>query len=80
MPSQGQQPSSHNPQNGQDRGWKAEQTREYLATLDKHELAGMTRGQLAADMHTLGVPIDESYAGGILGKHRANGAAKGRRR
>jgi hypothetical protein len=74
------QRASQTDQNGHDRGWKGEQTREYLATLDKHELAGMTRAQLTADMHTLGVPIDETYAGAILGKHRANGAAKGRRR
>jgi uncharacterized protein DUF2637 len=77
MPSQSAQPSG---QNGHDRGWKGEQTREYLATLGSGELAAMTRAQLATDMHTLGVPIDETYAGSILGKYRANGAVKERRR
>jgi hypothetical protein len=77
MPSQSAQRAG---QNGHDRGWKGEQTREYLGTLDAGELAGMTRAQLTADMHTLGVPIDETYAGAILGKHRANGAIKERRR
>ena len=80
MPSQGQQPSGQIDQNGHDRGWKAEQTREYLGTLNRDELEVMTRGQLAADMHTLGVPIDESYAGGILGKYRANGGSRRTRR
>lgn len=66
-------------QNGHDRN-KGELTREYLDTLDRNELAVMTRAQLAADMHTLGVPIDETYAGSILGKYRANGGTKVRRR
>jgi hypothetical protein len=77
MPSTSAQPTG---QNGHDRGWKGEQTREYLATLDGHELTRMTRAQLAADMDTLGVPIDETYAGSILGKYRANGANRKARR
>lgn len=77
MPSTSQQRDG---QNGHDRGWKAEQTREYLGTLDRVELDAMTRSQLAIDMRDLGVPIDETYAGSILGKFRANGTRRKARR
>lgn len=80
MPWQEQQPASQSDQNGHARGWQTAQTREYLATLDGNELVGMTRAQLAADMHTLGVPIEESYAGRILGEFRANGTRRKARR
>jgi hypothetical protein len=60
-------------QTGQDELTKAAAGRAYLASLDRTELNRMTRRQLAADLSAQGVPIDESYAGRILGQYRSNG-------
>jgi hypothetical protein len=73
-PSVSEQRTSQIDQGGQPRGWKGERTREYLASLNRGELASMTRAQLANDMDILGVPIEETYAGTILGKYRTNGS------
>jgi hypothetical protein len=47
----------------------------YLAGLDPTELAATTRSQVAAEVTARGVPVDETYAGRILGEWRvANGS------
>jgi hypothetical protein len=89
LPSAAQQQT---PQNGHSSGagelteeTKRQQVETYLASLDPGQLQMATRSQVAADMTARGVPVDESYAGRILGEWRSRrgsgrtGARKPRR-
>jgi hypothetical protein len=86
LPSAAQQQT---PQNGHASGagelteeTKRQQVETYLASLDPGQLQMATRSQVAADMTARGVPVDESYAGRILGEwrsRRGSGRAGGRK-
>jgi hypothetical protein len=49
---------------------KRQQIEAYLASLDADELATTTRSQVAAELTARGMPVDETYAGRILGEWR----------
>jgi hypothetical protein len=71
-------------QNGHVEGSKRQAVEAYLASLDPGQLATATRSQVAAELTARGVPVDETYAGRILGEWRAdhsaaNGARRGKR-
>jgi hypothetical protein len=57
---------------------KREHVEGYLASLTPAQLAAASRSQVAAELTARGVPIDETYAGRILGEWRT--PARGRRR
>jgi Protein of unknown function (DUF2637) len=70
---QSQQQAPQIPQNGN--GELAEPTKRaaveaYLAGLDADQLATTARSQLAAELTARGMPVDETYAGRILGEWR----------
>jgi hypothetical protein len=79
----GQMPSpiqQQNPQNGHRE--LAEPTKRaavqaYLASLDASQLATTTRSQVAAELTARGMPVDETYAGRILGEWRVAHPAPG---
>jgi hypothetical protein len=80
---QHQQHASHIPQNGQGElgeATKRQQIEAYLAGLDAGQLATTTRSQVAAELGARGVPVDETYAGRILGEWRVRHPAAGRAR
>jgi Protein of unknown function (DUF2637) len=69
---------------GQPEGSKRAAVEGYLASLDAGRLATATRGQVAAELTARGVPVDETYAGRILGEWRLehpspNGGRRGKR-
>jgi hypothetical protein len=49
---------------------KRQQVEAYLASLDAAQLAVTTRSQVAAELTARGMPVDETYAGRILGEWR----------
>jgi hypothetical protein len=49
---------------------KRQQIEAYLASLDAGQLAVTTRSQVAAELTARGMPVDETYAGRILGEWR----------
>jgi hypothetical protein len=60
---------------------KRQHVEAYLAGLDPIQLAATTRSQVAAELTAHGVPVDETYAGRILGEWRvANGSRRRRGR
>jgi hypothetical protein len=62
-----------NPQNGHGElpeATKRQQVETYLAGLDAAQLAVTTRSQVAAELTARGMPVDETYAGRILGEWR----------
>jgi hypothetical protein len=59
-------------QNGHWEGSKRQAVEGYLASLDPGQLATATRSQLAAELNARGVPVDETYAGRILGEWRVD--------
>jgi hypothetical protein len=69
MPSVWQQQAG---QNGQPEGSKRQAVESYLASLDPDQLATATRSQVTAELNARGVPIDETYAGRILGEWRVD--------
>jgi hypothetical protein len=80
MPSAGQQQAG---QNGHSEGSKRQAIETYLASLDPGQLATTTRSQVAAELTARGVPVDETYAGRVLGEWRvdhqpANGSRRRR--
>jgi hypothetical protein len=82
MPSAWQQQAG---QNGRSEGSKRQAVEQYLASLDPGQLATATRSQVAAELTARGVPVDETYAGRILGEWRVdhptpNGSRRGRGR
>jgi Protein of unknown function (DUF2637) len=54
----------------------------YLSGLSPQEVGAATRSSIAAELNARGVPIDETYAGRILGEYRSarNGRAPGGRK
>jgi hypothetical protein len=73
LPWQHQQQASQIPQNGHGElgeATKRQQIEAYLAGLDAAQLATTTRSQVAAELTARGVPVDETYAGRILGEWR----------
>jgi hypothetical protein len=65
-------PQQQNSQNGRPEGSKRDQVEAYLASLDPGQLATATRSQVAAELNARGVPVDETYAGRILGEWRVD--------
>ena len=51
---------------------KRQQVEAYLASLDPVQVATVTRSQVVADLTARGMPVDETYAGRILGEWRVN--------
>jgi len=83
LPWQSQQQAPQIPQSGN--GELAEPTKRaaveaYLAGLDADQLATTTRSQVAAELTARGMPVDETYAGRILGEWRVRHPAPGRTR
>jgi uncharacterized protein DUF2637 len=77
---QSQQQASQIPRNGN--GELAEPTKRaaveaYLSGLDAGQLATTTRSQVAAELTARGMPVDETYAGRILGEWRVRHPAAG---
>jgi Protein of unknown function (DUF2637) len=54
----------------------------YLSGLSPEEVGAATRSSISAELNARGVPIDETYAGRILGEYRSarNGRAPGGRK
>jgi hypothetical protein len=74
-------PQQRTGQNGHDElpeETKRQHVEAYLAGLSPAQLAAATRSQVAAELTTRGIPVDETYAGRILGEWRT--PARGRRR
>jgi hypothetical protein len=87
LPWQPQQHASQIPQNGHGvlgEATKRQQIEADLASLDAGQLATTTRSQVAAELAARGMPVDETYAGRILGewrvRHPADGGARKRGR
>jgi hypothetical protein len=59
---------------------KRQQVEAYLASLDARQLAVATRSQVAAELTARGMPVDETYAGRILGEWRVAHPALNRSR
>lgn len=73
LPWQHQQQASQIPHNGYGRlgeATKRQQIEAYLASLDAGQLATTTRSQVATELTAHGLPVDETYAGRILGEWR----------
>jgi hypothetical protein len=73
LPWQPQQQAPQIPHNGHGElgeATKRQQIEAYLASLDANQLATTTRSQVAADLTARGMPVDETYAGRILGEWR----------
>ena len=69
----GQMPSSaqqQNPQNGHPEVTKRRQVEAYLASLEPDQLAMATPSQVVTELTARGIPVDETYAGRILGEWR----------
>jgi hypothetical protein len=49
----------------------------YLSRLDREQLGVTTGSSIVAALGAAGVPIDESYAGRILGEYRVANPASG---
>jgi hypothetical protein len=56
---------------------KRQQVEAYLASLDPVQVATVTRSQVVADLTARGMPVDETYAGRILGEWRIRHSAPG---
>jgi hypothetical protein len=85
LPWQHQQQAPQIPQNGHGElgeATKRQQIEAYLASLDADQLATTTRSQVAAELTARGMPVDETYAGRILGEWRVRrpGPAASRKR
>jgi hypothetical protein len=78
LPSYPQQRSGQNGHNKLPEETKRRHVETYLAGLTPAQLAAATRSQVAAELTARGVPIDETYAGRILGEWRT--PARSRRR
>jgi hypothetical protein len=78
LPSYPQQQTGQNGHAELPEATKRQHVEEYLASLDARQLAAATRSQVAAELTARGVPIDETYAGRILGEWRT--PARGQRR
>jgi hypothetical protein len=70
MPSPTQQQNSQNGHRELPEPTKRAAVEEYLAGLDADQLATTTRSQVAAELTARGMPVDETYAGRILGEWR----------
>jgi hypothetical protein len=80
LPWQHQQQAPQIPQNGHGElgeATKRQQIEAYLAVLDAGQLATTTRSQVAAELTAPGMPVDETYAGRILGEWRVRHPAAG---
>jgi len=80
VPSPTQQQAPQSSQNGHGElaeATKRQQVEAYLASLDARQLAVTTRSQVAAELTARGMPVDETYAGRILGEWRVNHPAAG---
>ena len=80
LPWQQQQQASQIPHNGHGElgeTTKRQQIETYLAGLDAGQLATTTRSQVAAELTARGMPVDETYAGRILGEWRVRHPAAG---
>jgi Protein of unknown function (DUF2637) len=80
LPWQHQQQAPQIPQNGHGElgeATKRQQIEAYLAGLDAGQLATTTRSQVAAELTARGMPVDETYAGRILGEWRVRHPAAG---
>jgi hypothetical protein len=77
VPSPTQQQTPQNGQGGLPEPTKRQQVEAYLASLDAAQLAVATRSQVAAELTARGMPVDETYAGRILGEWRVNHPAAG---
>jgi hypothetical protein len=75
LPSYPQQRDGQNGHGELAEATKRQHVEAYLAGLDPTQLAATTRSQVAAELTARGVPVDETYAGRILGEWRvANGS------
>jgi hypothetical protein len=70
MPSPTQQQTAQNGHGELPEPTKRQQIEAYLASLDAGQLATTTRSQVAAELTARGMPVDETYAGRILGEWR----------
>jgi hypothetical protein len=70
VPSPTQQQTAQNGHGELPEPTKRQQVEEYLASLDAAQLAVATRSQVAAELTARGMPVDETYAGRILGEWR----------
>jgi hypothetical protein len=70
VPSPTQQQTPQNGHGGLPEPTKRQQVEAYLASLDAGQLAVTTRSQVAAELTARGMPVDETYAGRILGEWR----------
>jgi hypothetical protein len=80
LPWQHQQQASQITHNGHGElgeATKRQQIEAYLAGLDAGQLATTTRSQVAAELTARGMPVDETYAGRILGEWRVRHPAAG---
>jgi hypothetical protein len=80
LPWQSQQQApqmTHNGHGGLGEATKRQQIEAHLASLDAGQLATTTRSQLAAELSARGMPVDETYAGRILGEWRVRYPAAG---
>jgi hypothetical protein len=81
VPSATQQQTAQNGHGELPEPTKRQQVEAYLASLDAAQLAVTTRSQVAAELTARGMPVDETYAGRILGEWRvAHPAANSSRR
>ena len=78
LPSATQQRTGQNGHDELPEETKRQHVEAYLAGLTPTQLAAATRSQIAAELIARGVPVDETYAGRILGEWRT--PARGRRR
>jgi Protein of unknown function (DUF2637) len=72
MPSASSQQTAQNGHDELPEPTKRQQVEAYLASLDASQLALTTRSQVAAELTARGMPVDETYAGRILGEWRVN--------
>jgi hypothetical protein len=77
LPSAAQQRIGQNGHDELPEATKRQHVEAYLGSLAPAQLATVTRSQVAAELTARGVPIDETYAGRILGEWRT--PARGRR-
>jgi hypothetical protein len=82
MPSPMQQQSPQNGHRELPEPTKRAAVEAFLASLDADQLATTTRSQVAAELTARGMPVDETYAGRILGEwrvaHQTRGSARKR--
>jgi hypothetical protein len=80
MPSPTQQQAPQISENGHGElaeATKRQQVEAYLASLDPDQYATVTRSQVVAELTARGMPVDETYAGRILGEWRVRHPAPG---